>query len=78
MQVFNLGTGTGISVLDLVKTFEKVTGTIVPFKIVDRREGDISAMYANADLAERELGWKAKHTLDEMCKWGKKIGYLYI
>lgn len=68
LQVFNLGTGKGVSVLELVKTFEKTTGTIVSYKIVDRREGDISVMYANTDLAEKELGWKAKHTLDEMCK----------
>lgn len=66
--MYNLGTGQGISVLQLVKAFEKVTGSAVPYKIVDRREGDISVMYANAELAESELEWKAKHTLDEMCK----------
>lgn len=66
--MFNLGTGTGVSVLDLVKTFEKVTNTVVPFKITGRREGDISIMYADAKLAETELNWKAKHTLEEMCK----------
>lgn len=57
-----------MSVLQLVKTFEKVTGSAVPYKIVERRKGDISMMYANADLAEKELGWKAKHSLEEMCK----------
>ncbi|KAK9732420.1 GDP-mannose 4,6 dehydratase [Popillia japonica] len=67
IKVFNLGTGTGVSVLDLVKTFEKVTNTVVPFKITGRREGDISIMYADAKLAETELNWKAKHTLEEMC-----------
>ena len=68
-KVYNLGTGEGVSVLQLVKTFEKVTGTTIPFKIVERREGDISVMYANADLAEKELGWKSKHTLEEMCTY---------
>lgn len=70
-QVYNLGTGQGISVLQLVKTFERVTGSAVPYKIVERRKGDISMMYANADLAEKELGWKAKHSLEEMCKCAK-------
>lgn len=54
--------------LQLVKTFEKVTGSAVPYRIVERREGDISVMFANADLAGSELGWKAKHSLEEMCK----------
>ncbi|GJQ82702.1 hypothetical protein Trydic_g19714 [Trypoxylus dichotomus] len=67
IKVFNLGTGKGISVLELVKTFEKVTKTHVPFKIVERREGDISVMYADPELAEKELDWKAKHTVEEMC-----------
>lgn len=66
--MYNLGTGQGVSVLQLVKTFERVTGTAIPYKIVERREGDISVMYANAELAERELEWKSKHTLEEMCK----------
>lgn len=59
--------------MQLVKTFEKVTGSAVPYKIVARREGDISVMFANADLAEKELGWKAKHTLEEMC-----MLYMYL
>lgn len=63
-----MGTGQGVSVLQLVKTFEKVTGSAVPYRIVERREGDISVMFANADLAGSELGWKAKHSLEEMCK----------
>lgn len=54
--------------LDLVKTFEKVTDTVIRYTIVDRREGDISVMYANADLAEKDLQWKAKYTLEQMCK----------
>lgn len=78
MQVFNLGTGKGVSVLQLIKTFERVTGSAVPYKVVERREGDISVMYANADLAETELGWKAQHSLEEMCKKTEIIfKYLY-
>lgn len=67
LKAYNLGTGKGVSVLQLVKTFEKVTGSAVPYRFAGKREGDITAMYADADLAEQELGWKAKHTLDEMC-----------
>lgn len=73
-----MGTGQGVSVLHLIKTFEKVTGSAVPYKIVERREGDISAMFANADLAEKELEWKAKHTLEEMCKFLFFLGSLII
>lgn len=67
LKAYNLGTGHGVSVLQLVKTFERVTGSAVPYKIIERREGDITAMFANPELAEEELGWKAKHTLEEMC-----------
>lgn len=62
-----MGTGQGVSVLQLLKTFERVTGTAIPYKIVERREGDISVMFANAHLASDELQWKAKHTLEDMC-----------
>ena len=68
LRVYNLGTGSGVSVLELVKTFEKVTGTCVPYVIKDRREGDIVSMFANTHLAEKELGWKAKYNIEEMCK----------
>lgn len=68
-QVYNLGTGQGVSVLELIKTFERVTGTTIPYKISERREGDICVMYANAELAYQELGWKSKYTLEEMCKF---------
>ena len=68
-QVFNLGTGKGVSVLQLLKTFEKVTNTVIPYKIAERREGDISVMFANPDLADKELGWRAQHTLEEMCTY---------
>jgi len=68
LQTYNLGTGEGVSVLQLLRTFEAVTKTMVPFEIQDRRTGDIVSMYANTSLAERELGWKAKYTLEQMCK----------
>ena len=67
LRVYNLGTGNGISVLELVRIFEKVTGASVPYVIKDRREGDISCMYADTKLAEEELGWKAKYSVEQMC-----------
>lgn len=68
LKTYNLGTGQGVSVLQLLRTFEAVTNTVVPFEIQDRRNGDIVSMYANTTLAERELGWKAKYTLEQMCE----------
>lgn len=73
LKVYNLGTGKGVSVLELVKTFEKVTGTSVPYVVKDRREGDIVSMYANAELARKELGWTAKHSVERMCKYRPSI-----
>jgi UDP-glucose 4-epimerase len=64
-EVFNIGTGKGNSVLEVIQTFEKVTGVLVPYKLVERRQGDITAAYANTDLAYKELGWKAKRTLED-------------
>ena len=64
-EVFNLGTGQGNSVLEVIKSFEKVTGKKVNYKLVDRREGDITATYADTTMAYNELGWKAELTLDE-------------
>lgn len=63
-EYFNIGTGTGSSVLEVVNAFENATGKKVNYKIVDRREGDITAAYANTDLANKELGWKAKLDLE--------------
>ena len=68
IYIYNLGTGKGYSVLDLVKTFEKVTGKKVPYKIVERRAGDLAMFYANSKKAQEELGWKAEKTLEDMCK----------
>ena len=65
---YNLGTGTGYSVLDLVKNFEKVNGVKVPYKIVDRRPGDIASCYADPSKAYRELGWKAELGLEDMMR----------
>ena len=67
-NVFNLGTGTGYSVLDMVKAFERVTGQKVPYKIVDRRPGDLATVYAEPAKSAEELGWKAEHNLDDMCR----------
>jgi len=64
----NLGTGNGYSVLDMIKTFEKSSGKDVPFKIVDRRPGDIATCYADPAYAARKLDWKAEYGLSEMCE----------
>ncbi len=66
--IYNLGTGTGYSVLEMIKGFEKACGRQIPYKIVDRRPGDIAACWADPSKAERELGWKTVKTLDDMCK----------
>ena len=64
-EVFNLGTGKGNSVLEVIQTFEKVTGKKLNYKFVDRREGDITSAYADTTIANKELGWKAELTLDK-------------
>ncbi len=68
VEVFNLGTGNGYSVLEIVKAFEKASGVKIPYVIDPRRPGDIAANYANAEKAERELGWKAEFGIEEMCR----------
>ena len=77
IETFNLGTGTGSSVLEVIQTFEKVSGKPLPYKIVDRREGDVISAYANTDKANEVLGWKAHSTLEESLtsawKWQQKI-----
>ena len=77
VETFNLGTGTGSSVLEVIHAFEKVSGQKLPYKIVDRREGDITEAYANTDKANTVLGWKAQSTLEEAMasawKWEQKI-----
>ncbi len=66
--IYNLGTGTGYSVLDMVKAFEKSTGKKVQYKIAPRRAGDIASCYSDPTKAKEELGWEATKTLEEMCK----------
>ena len=66
--IYNLGTGNGYSVLDLVHTFEKVNNVKIPYKIVERRPGDIAECYADPTLAKEELGWVAKNGIKEMCE----------
>ncbi len=65
-EVFNLGTGTGYSVLDVIKAFNKVSGIEIKYKILDRREGDIEQVWADPTFSNRELGWKAERGIDEM------------
>ncbi len=68
VKIYNLGTGNGYSVLELVQNFEKMNNIKVNYKIGPRRPGDIPACYANASKAEKELGWKAEKKIEEMCK----------
>lgn len=76
-DTFNLGTGRGLSVLEILNTFEKVTGVKVPYKIVGRRAGDIEKVWANPEFANKELGWVAKETVEDTLasawKWQQKI-----
>ena len=76
-EVFNLGTGNGISVLEAIKSFERVSGINLKYKIVGRREGDIEKIWADPSFANRELGWKTLSSLDEAMRtawdWEKKI-----
>jgi len=76
-EVFNIGTGKGSSVLEVIKTFEKVSGVNLNYKIVDRREGDVVAAFADTTKANKVLGWNAELSLDEALlsawKWEKKI-----
>lgn len=67
LKIYNLGTGTGYSVLDIVKNFEEATGVKVPYEIGPRRPGDIATCYSSAKKAEEELGWKAEYGIKEMC-----------
>ena len=80
-EVFNLGTGTGYSVLDMVEAFRTVNDVALPYQIVDRRPGDIAICYADPAKSEKVLGWKATHDLKDMCRdswnWQSKnpMGY---
>ncbi|MCR4829469.1 MAG: UDP-glucose 4-epimerase GalE [Bacteroidales bacterium] len=76
LAIYNLGTGKGYSVLDVVNAFQRVNGVPVPYSIKPRRAGDIATCYSDPAKAERELGWKAEYGIDEMCRdswnWQKK------
>ncbi|MFN4299583.1 MAG: UDP-glucose 4-epimerase GalE [Thermaurantimonas sp.] len=67
-EVYNLGTGEGYSVLQMVKAFEEATGITIPYRIVNRRPGDVEAVYADTRLANEKLGWKAKYSLVDMLR----------
>ena len=77
VEIFNLGTGNGVSVLELINTFEAATGVKVPHKIVGRREGDIEKVWANPERANKVLGWKATETLADTLasawKWQERL-----
>ena len=77
VETFNIGTGTGSTVLEVIKSFEKVSGQKLAYKVVDRREGDVVEAFADTEKANSVLGWKAESTLDEAVKsaweWEKKI-----
>ena len=75
-QVFNLGTGTGYSVLDIVKAFESANGVSIPYEITDRRPGDIATCYADPSKSRHVLHWQAEKDLADMCRdawnWQKR------
>ena len=68
VKIYNLGTGVGYSVLDIVNTFNRVNGDLVKYEITERRPGDVDECYASPKLAEKELGFKAEKTLEDMCR----------
>ena len=68
LYIYNLGVGRGISVLELVHTFEKVNGVKVNYRIAPRRPGDIAENFADSSKAYRELGWKTEKTVEDMCR----------
>jgi UDP-glucose 4-epimerase len=76
-EVFNLGTGNGVTVLEAIHSFEKVSGVELNYEIGPRRAGDVIAIYANNDLAKKVLGWQPKYSLDDMMstawKWEQRL-----
>jgi UDP-glucose 4-epimerase len=76
VQIYNLGTGRGTSVLQLVRAFEEANGIRIPYEITERRSGDITKSYADVSKAEEELGWKARRTIFDMCRdaWNFESG----
>ena len=67
IEIFNLGTGTGYSVLDIVKAFEEANGVRIPYEIVPRRPGDIAECWSDPAKAYEEMGWKTQYTILDMC-----------
>ncbi|HFJ9441064.1 MULTISPECIES: UDP-glucose 4-epimerase GalE [Bacillus] len=84
IEAYNLGTGKGYSVLEMVKAFEKVSGKKIPYKVIGRRPGDVAICFADVSKAKRELGWEAEYGLEDMCidswRWqvNNKNGYQMI
>ncbi|MGF9937098.1 UDP-glucose 4-epimerase GalE [Bacillus anthracis] len=84
VEAYNLGTGKGYSVLEMVNAFEKVSGKKIPYKVIGRRPGDVAICFADVSKAKRELGWEAEYGLEEMCvdswRWqvNNKNGYQMI
>lgn len=76
VHVYNLGTGRGTSVLELVRAFERVNGVRVPYVVQERRPGDVASCWCDASKAARELGWTARYTIDDMCRdaWKWELG----
>ena len=76
LEIFNLGTGNGYSVLEMIAAFKKACGRPIPYKVVERRPGDIATCYANPEKAKMNLGWSATRGLEEMCadawRWQKQ------
>lgn len=68
LSIYNLGTGKGYSVLEIVNTFQKVNDVKIPYSIKPKRDGDIAICYSSAEKAKKELGWKAEHGIDDMCR----------
>jgi UDP-glucose 4-epimerase len=80
VEVFNLGTGNGVSILEIIKSFEQISAQQLQYQIAPRRAGDVVAIYANNDKAKSAFGWEAKHTLDDMMRtawnWDKKNSFI--
>jgi UDP-glucose 4-epimerase len=72
-HVYNLGTGRGCSVMELVNTFEKVNNMQIPYQFQNRREGDIEEVYSDASKAKLELGWETKRTIEDICRDGYRF-----
>jgi UDP-glucose 4-epimerase len=77
LEIFNLGTGRGLSVFEIIHAFEKATGVKLKYRVVGRREGDVEQVWADTGLANRELGWKAETSLEDTLRsawnWEQKL-----